>query len=69
MRGRHVDVARTHCLELGDRAHEGSAGIYHVVVDDAGLAHDVSDYAHDLGCIVPGATLVGDGDLTAQVVR
>ena len=30
VRGRHVDVARTHRLELGDRTHEGAAGVYHL---------------------------------------
>ena len=68
MGGRDVDVARAHLLELVDGAHEGAARVNHVVVDDAGLAHDVANDAHDLGGVVLGAALVGNGDLAAEVV-
>ena len=68
MRGADVDVARAHLLELVDGPDEGAARVDHVVVDDAGLVLDVADDAHDLGRIVPRATLVSDGDLAAEVV-
>ena len=66
VRGAHVDVARAHLLELAHACAERTGGVDHVVVDDAGLALDVADDAHDLGGVVARATLVGDGERAAE---
>ena len=68
MGGAHVDVAGAHGLELLDVGAQGASGVDHVVVDDAGLALDVTDDAHDLGGVVARTALVGDGQVAAEHV-
>ena len=66
--GTDVDVAGAHSLELLDVGAQGASGVDHVVVDDAGLALDVTDDAHDLGGVVARTALVGDGQVAAEHV-
>ena len=66
--GADVDVAGAHSLELLDVGAQGASGVDHVVVDDAGLALDVTDDAHDLGGVVARTALVGDGQVAAEHV-
>ena len=66
--GAYVDVAGAHSLELLDVGAQGASGVDHVVVDDAGLALDVTDDAHDLGGVVARTALVGDGQVAAEHV-
>ena len=68
MGGADVDVASAHSLELLDVGAQGASGVDHVVIDDAGLALDVADDAHDLGSVVARTTLVGDGQVAAEHV-
>ncbi len=68
MGGADVDVARAELLQLAHGAAQGAGGVDHVVVDDAGAALDVADDAHDLGLVVAGTALVGDGDVAAEHV-
>ena len=68
MGGADVDIASAHSLELLDVGAQGASGVDHVVVDDAGLALDVTDDAHDLGLVVVRTALVGDGQVAAEHV-
>ena len=61
-------MSPAHSLELLDVGAQGASGVDHVVVDDAGLALDVTDDAHDLGGVVARTALVGDGQVAAEHV-
>ena len=64
--GADVDVAGAQGLELADVGAQGACGVDHVVVDDASLALDVTDDAHDFGLVVVRAALVGDREVAVE---
>ena len=64
-----VDVARTHFLQLNNGCAEGTCGINHVVVNNAGLALDVADDTHNSTLVVTRTALMCNSKAAVQVVR
>ncbi len=68
MGGAHVDIASAHLLELAHACAQRARGVDHVVVDDAGLALDIADDAHDLSGVVARTALVRDRERAIEHV-
>ena len=64
-----IDVACTHFLQLDNRSAEGTCGINHVVVNNAGLALDIADDTHNSTLVVTRTALMCNSKAAVQVVR
>ena len=64
-----VDIASTHFLQLNNGSAEGTCGINHVVVNNAGLALDIADDAHNSTLVVTRTALMCNSKATVKIVR
>ena len=63
-----VDIASTHFLQFNNGSAEGACSINHVVVNDAGLALDIANDAHNSTLVVARTALVSNCKTTVKVV-
>ena len=63
-----VNIACTHFLQLNNGCAKRTCGINHVVVNNAGLALDVADDAHNCALVVTRTALVSNCKATVKVV-